>query len=109
MSTKPTFVEKVLELLDPLDVTAKPMFGEYGLYLKGKLFGLICDDMLFIKITDEGSEIAGKSAKASPYPGAKLAFKISSARLRDELWLKQLVEATTKALPAPKPKKKSGL
>jgi TfoX/Sxy family transcriptional regulator of competence genes len=109
MSTKPEFVEKALELLDPLNVTAKPMFGEYGLYLNGKLFGLICDNTFFIKVTDEGSKIAGKIGKDSPYPGAKPAFKISAARLRDELWLKQLVEITAKALPAPKLKKKSGL
>ena len=109
MSTKSEFVEKVLERLDPLSVTVKPMFGEYGLYIKGKLFGLICDDTLFIKVTDEGSKIAGKIGKDSPYPGAKPAFKISAARLRDEVWLKQLVEITSKALPAPKPRKKSGL
>ena len=109
MPTKPEFVEKILEHLEPLNVTAKPMFGEYGLYLKGKLFGLICDDTLFIKVTDEGSKIAGKIGKDSPYPGAKPAFKISAARLSDEVWLKQLVETTTKSLPAPKPKKKSGL
>jgi TfoX/Sxy family transcriptional regulator of competence genes len=105
MSSNPAFVEKTLELLDPLSVTAKPMFGEYGLYLKGKLFGLICDDTLFVKVTDEGSKLAGKIRKDSPYPGAKPAFKISAARLKEELWLRQLVETTVKALPAPKAKK----
>jgi len=109
VSTKSEFVEKVLERLDPLSVTVKPMFGEYGLYLKGKLFGLICDDTLFIKVTEEGSKIAGKIGKDSPYPGAKPAFKISGVRFKDKVWLKQLVETTTKALPAPKPKKTSGL
>jgi len=109
MSSSPEFVERVLEHLDPLNATAKPMFGEYGLYLNGKLFGLVCDNTLFIKITDEGSKIAGKIGKDSPYPGAKPAFKISVAKLRDEMWLNQLVEATVQALPAPKVKKKSTL
>jgi len=102
------FIHELLEGA-PLNVTAKPMFGEYGLYLKSKLFDLICDDTLFIKVTEEGGKIAGKIGKDSPYPGAKPAFKISGARLRDEVWLKQLVEITAKSLPAPKPKKKSGL
>jgi len=27
-------------------VTAKPMFGEYGIYIDGKMIGSICDDRL---------------------------------------------------------------
>jgi len=32
-------------------VTAKPMFGEYGVYVDGKMIGLVCDDQLFVKPT----------------------------------------------------------
>ena len=47
-------IERLLEKLAPLDVVAKPMFGEYGLYFKGKNFGLVCDNTLFIKVTEPG-------------------------------------------------------
>jgi DNA transformation protein len=33
-------------------MTAKKMFGEYGLYCDGKIVALICDDQLFIKPTE---------------------------------------------------------
>ena len=83
------------------------MFGEYGLYYKGKMFGLICDDTFFVRVTESGSEIAGRIGKGFPYPGAKPAFKISGAKANDHPWLMQLVESTANELPLPKKKKKS--
>ena len=32
-------------------VLAKPMFGEYGVYVDGKMIGSVCDDQLFVKST----------------------------------------------------------
>ena len=92
----------------PLDVTAKPMFGGYGLYCQGKNFALVNDDTLLIKVTDQGLALAGRVSKAPPYPGAKPAFKISASKLNDREWLVQLVDETSKVLPLPKPKKSRG-
>ena len=35
-------------------ITTKRMFGDYGIYCNGKIFGLICDDKLYVKQTEEG-------------------------------------------------------
>lgn len=35
-------------------VTAKSMFGEYGIYCDGKIVGLFCDNQLFVKPTERG-------------------------------------------------------
>jgi TfoX/Sxy family transcriptional regulator of competence genes len=35
-------------------VVAKPMFGEYGVYVDGKMIGSVCDDHLFLKPTTSG-------------------------------------------------------
>ena len=102
MSTEKVFVEKLLEKLQPLDVIAKPMFGEYGLYFKGKNFALVCDNTLFVKVTESGAQLAPRITKGSPYPGAKPAFRISKARMGDHSWLLQLIEVTCDALPLPK-------
>ena len=40
------------------EIVYKKMFGEYGLYLNGKLFGSVCDDQLFIKPTKAGRALA---------------------------------------------------
>ncbi len=107
MASDPKFVEKTLERLLPLDVDARKMFGEYGLFYKGKMFGLICDNTFFIRVTEPGAEIAGRIGKGFPYPGAKPAFKISNIKANDAKWLKRLVEVTSDEIPAPRKKKKS--
>jgi TfoX/Sxy family transcriptional regulator of competence genes len=105
MASDKKFIETVLEKLQPLEITARPMFGEYGLYFQGKNFALVCDNTLFVKITAAGTDIAGRVGQASPYDGAKPAFRISSAKLNDREWIISLVKATSDALPLPKKKK----
>lgn len=85
-------------------ITTKKMFGEYGIYADGKMFGLIADNQLFIKPTDEGRSFIGQPTEAPPYPGAKNSFLIED-KIEDVSWLSQLVRTTLAALPEPKPKK----
>jgi len=106
MATDEVFIERLLEKMRPLEVVAKPMFGEYGLYFNGKNFSLVCDNTLFIKVTEPGTHFAGKISKCSPYPGAKPAFRITKAKMEDRSWLLELIEVTSDALPLPKAKKK---
>jgi TfoX/Sxy family transcriptional regulator of competence genes len=86
------------------EITAKPMFGEHGLYCDGKLFALICDRQLFFKPTPGGRALADGCAEAAPYPGAKPCLLIDPERWDDRDWLAVLVAVTATALPAPRPK-----
>jgi TfoX/Sxy family transcriptional regulator of competence genes len=81
------------------------MFGEYGIYSDGKIFGLICDNKLFIKPTKSGREFIGKVVESPAYPGAKPSFLIED-KIEDSEWLSKLVRISVKELPEPKPKKK---
>lgn len=55
MASDLSFVEYVVDQVDEdCAVTYKQMFGEFGLYSHGKLFGLICDNRLFVKPTESG-------------------------------------------------------
>jgi TfoX/Sxy family transcriptional regulator of competence genes len=85
-------------------VTGKKMFGEYGLYFETKLFGLVCDNKLFIKPTQSGRTFIKDIVEVSPYPGAKPSFLIDE-KLDDREWLKELVKITVDELPEPKLKK----
>jgi len=50
MATDKAFVDFVLDQIENAgEVTAKKMFGEYGVFSNGKIFALICDNKLFIK------------------------------------------------------------
>ena len=80
------------------------MFGEYGIYLDGKIIGLICDNKLFIRPTDAGREFIGNVVENPPYNGAKPSFLIEE-KLEDSMWLSRLIKMTADELPEPKPKK----
>ena len=52
MASEQKFVDFVIDQIGYLEqVTDKKIFREYGLYFDNKLFGLICDNKLFIKPT----------------------------------------------------------
>jgi DNA transformation protein len=53
MASSSEFVEFVLESLQPLrGVSARRMFGGYGIYKDGLMFALVADDQLYLKADD---------------------------------------------------------
>lgn len=107
MATKQTMIDYILDQLASAgDVSARKMFGEYALYCGGKVVGLVCDDTLYVKITDEGKEFVGKYYKEGyAYNGAKVSVKIDEDHIDDREWLSELIEITASHLPMPKEKK----
>jgi len=106
MASDQNFVDFVLDQIKNAGViTAKKMFGEYGIYSDEKLFGLICDNKLFVKPTNSGREFIGDVLEVPPYEGAKPSFLIED-KIEDSEWLSELVRISIKELPLPKPKKK---
>ena len=86
------------------EIVAKKMFGDYGIYCDGKIFGLICDDCLYIKPTKGGRALLRNEVMCPPYDGAKDYFLIEDVDNRE--YLSELVRVTCKELPMPKEKKK---
>ena len=109
MASKQAVVDFILEQIGAAGaVSVRKMFGEYGLYCGDKLFGLVCDDQLFIKPTKGGRAFLGKNmTESQPYPGAKPCFVIPGDQWEDSDQLAELVRITTAELPAPKGKKPS--
>ncbi len=86
------------------EIVAKKMFGDYGIYCDGKIFGLICDDCLYLKPTEEVRTMLRTVDMRPPYDGARDYFYIADVDDRD--YLATLVRETFNALPWPKPKKR---
>lgn len=109
MASSSDFVTYVCDQLSGAgEITYKKMFGEYGIYLNGKMFGCICDDQLFVKKTEAGAAFFPECEESPPYTGAKLHMVIDELDDRD--LMARFVLATCGELPAPKPrKKKSGV
>lgn len=104
MATDPGYAKYVCDQLQAAGgISARKMFGEYGLYRHGKIVALIADNQLFVKPTPEGAAVLGTPTYGPPYPGAKPFFNVSDL-LDDPEWLVRLIEATDAALPPPKKK-----
>ncbi len=86
-------------------VSARPMFGEYGVYVDGKMIGSVCDDQLFVKPTASGRAHAEPVSDAPPYPGARPQMLIEADRRDNAEWVAELLRVTAAELPAPKPRK----
>lgn len=110
MATKQSTIDYILDQLASIgNVSARKMFGEYALYCDGKVVGLVCDDTLYVKITDEGKEFIGEYYEEGyAYNGAKVSMKIDGDHIDDREWLSELIEITASHLPMPKKKKKKG-
>lgn len=105
MATNQKFTDFIIEQIENAgEITAKKMFGEYAIYSDGKIFGLICDNQLFMKPTKAGREFIEDLKEAPPYPGAKMYFLIDD-KIDDRKWFSELVRISVKELPEPKPKK----
>lgn len=108
MATSQATIDYLLDQLSGVpSVTARKMFGEYAVYCSGKVVGLVSNDTLFVKITDEGKRFAGSSyEEGEAYPGSKPWMRIDEDRIEDRDWLGELIEITAMHAPRPKPKKK---
>lgn len=105
MACNPDFVQYVADQCAGAgEIATKKMFGDYGIYCNGKIFGLICDDALYIKPTEAGRLVLRTEEMRPPYPGAKDYFYIADVDDRD--YLAALVRGTCRALPEPKSKKR---
>ncbi len=65
--TKNEYCNYILDLLSPLQsVTARAMFGGYGIYKDGIIFGIIADDILYFKV-DDTNIIDYKNKASEPF------------------------------------------
>jgi TfoX/Sxy family transcriptional regulator of competence genes len=105
MASKQSTVDFIVEQIAAAGaITAKKMFGEYGIYCDGKVVALVCDDKLFVKPTVAGKAFAGKIKEAPAYSGAKPSLLVSAERRNDSEWLSKLIRITATGLPIPKKK-----
>ena len=105
MATDKDFVAYVAEQSQlGAALTFKKLFGEYGVYLDGKVIAFACDNSLFVKATDNTAETTRLLPQRPPYPGAK-PYSVADELLDDSDALKMLLVQTAQGLPAPKARK----
>ncbi|NTX15114.1 TfoX/Sxy family protein [Myxococcus sp. CA056] len=117
MARTDSFVEYVVELLEKLGpVQARRMFGGWGLYFGGRMFGLIGDGQLFLKV-DDVTRPDFQAAGCRPFifeGGGKtvaLGYWTPPADASDDAyellpWARRAVDAAARAALKKAPKKK---
>lgn len=104
MASNADFVQYIVDQCSGAgEIAAKKMMGDYCIYCDGILFGLICDNNLYVKVTEPGKAMLKEVILRPPYDGAKDYFYISDVDDRD--YLTMLIEATIPALPKQKIKR----
>ncbi|MEN9912877.1 MAG: hypothetical protein RLY66_285 [Candidatus Parcubacteria bacterium] len=108
MATKQSTIDYLLDQMSAAgNISARKMFGEYALYCDGKVVALVCDDTLYVKITEQGKVFVDSSYKEGcAYKGAKPSIMIDEEKIEDREWITELIRITAESLPLPKPKKR---
>jgi TfoX/Sxy family transcriptional regulator of competence genes len=106
MATSQGTIDFILDQASAAGVmSARKMFGEYALYCNGKVVGLVCDDTLYIKITEQGKQFVGSQYREGyAYKGAKASMVIDGDLMEDYEWLGELIRITADSIPAQKKK-----
>lgn len=81
------------------EVFTKRMFGEFCLYVDGRVVGFICDDQLFIKITDGGGGVIREKLVGHPYPGSREYWIVPADDWDDRNYMESVMRATVAELP----------
>lgn len=105
MATGKSRLEHVCDQMEGAGViTARPMFGEFGVYCDGRLVALVCDDQLFLKPTPQAMALLGPVPMLPAYPGGKPMALVDEA-LDDADLLGRVVALIAREVPEPKPRK----
>jgi len=104
MGTRAETIAHLLDALAPLPLTARKMFGEYALYLDGKVVALVCDDQLFLKPTPGARAVLPDCPQGNPYVGAKPHLLVTDALDSPDPVI-AAIKAVSADLPEAKPRK----
>lgn len=105
MATQARTIDALLDQLSGAGaLSARKMFGEYALYLDGRVVALVCDDTLFVKPVSGALALLPGNPLGIPYPGAKPHLQIEAA-LDDADLMAAVLQAVAREVPPPKPKK----
>src|ERR1700761_6996254 len=108
MATQLDTIEFILgKLRDRGNFTARAMFGEYALYADGKVVGLVCNDLLYVKIVPASKALESQCAKDHPYPAARPYYLVEESQISTSHNLAQILSEIARSAPAKKEKSKT--
>jgi DNA transformation protein len=118
MARTDSFVEYTVELLEKLGpVQSRRMFGAWGLYFGGRMFGLIADGQLFLKVDDVTKpDFQAAGCRPFVYEGGGKSVELGYWTLPSDAaddayallpWARRAVDAAQRAALKKAPRKKA--
>ncbi len=105
MSMRRATVDALLDALsDAGTLSVRSMFGEFAVYLEGRVVAFVCDDQMFVKPVAGARAALPDADLAPPYPGAKDHILAADALDEPEPVVAAL-RAAAREVPLPKPRK----
>jgi len=104
MASTQDYVEYIVDQIGIKNTSYRKMFGEYALYVGGKVVAFVCGNTLFVKKLPENTKMGEMLERGPAYPGSKDYFIVSEEYLEDRTWLRRFIEVTAKAVPLSKKK-----
>ena len=82
MACNPDFVQFIIDQCSGAgEIAVKKMMGDYCAYCDGVLFGLICDNNLYVKVTEPGRAVLKEVISRPPLRQRHRAFFASCEKL----------------------------
>ena len=108
MATSKDFVVYLQDCLRHVrSLRFKSMFGEYAMYAEDTVVALVCDQTVFIKLSDGTTALLADRVKLGlPFPGAKPAYMLTEGELEDDDLMTQVIAAVLRDRVAKVRKKK---
>ena len=104
MATSPEYAQFVENQFRGLDgFSVRRMFGEYAIYLQGRVLGFLADEQILLQNTPTARKLLPDAELRELFPGSKL-FILFADEGNAHL-LKSVSEAMWEELPLPKPRK----
>lgn len=104
MATSPEYAQFVENQFRGLDgFSVRRMFGEYAIYLQGRVLGFLADEQILLQDTPTARKLLPDAERRELFPGSKL-FVLFADEGNAHL-LKSVSEAMWEELPLPKPRK----
>ena len=90
MACNPDFVQFIIDQCSGAgEIAVKKMMGDYCAYCDGILFGLICDNNFYVKVTEPGravlKEVISRPPTVTTIPLPSAGFPASSWKTRREV------------------------
>ena len=103
MASSKEYLDYIIDQLsEQTDISYRAMMGEYIIYYRGKVIGGIYDDRFLVKPTRSAMAMMPEADMELPYEGAKKMLLVEN--IENKAFLRELLEAMYKELPAPKKK-----